>query len=373
MTQRSPATRRKIAWLGAGSSIHTVRWTRALAERGHEVHLLSAHAFHPDLDPRVHRQPLPVPAPAGYLLNAFALRSALAVLGPDLLHAHYATGYGTLATLGGFHPRVLSVWGSDVFLFPERSALHRALVMRNLRGADAICSTSRAMAEHTHRLVPERPAPEVVPFGVDTDAFRPSSEPRDPGRLVVGTVKTLEARYGMDVLLDAFARVRQTLARDDPAAEARLHLRVVGEGSERAALARQARELGIEDRIELPGAVPHSEVPRALAGLDVYVAPSRSESFGVAVLEASACAVPVVVSDAGGLPEVVDDGRTGAIVPREDAGATAAAILALLVNPDLRRSQGEAGRAFVRERYEWGRCVSRLEEVYARLVGGSRS
>jgi glycosyltransferase involved in cell wall biosynthesis len=120
------------------------------------------------------------------------------------------------------------------------------------------------------------------------------------------------------------------------------------------------------------GPVPHAEVAGWLNRMDIYVAVSRldSESFGVAVLEASACALPVVVSDAGGLPEVVVHNETGLVVPREDPASLAQALERLVADADLRRAFGAAGRKRVRQHYEWTRSVDRMLAVLEAVSGG---
>ena len=111
-------------------------------------------------------------------------------------------------------------------------------------------------------------------------------------------------------------------------------------------------------------------MPNELAKLDVYVALSRldSESFGVAIIEAGAARRPVVVSDAGGLPEVTIEGTTGLVVPRENPQAAADAIEKLVLNPELRVSMGEAGRKHVAETYSWDACLEKMMEVLETAV-----
>jgi len=104
--------------------------------------------------------------------------------------------------------------------------------------------------------------------------------------------------------------------------------------------------------------------------MDIYVAVSvsESESFGVAIIEASACGLPVIVSDVGGLPEVVVANKTGLIVRREDVSGTAEAIIKLVRDRDLREQMGLNGRLHVQENYEWSKNVSQMEEVYAKVI-----
>jgi L-malate glycosyltransferase len=356
----------KIAFLALRHAIHTVRWVNALAERGHSVHLLSSTSHGDPLHEKVTFHKLPVSPPAGYFLNVGVLKQHLKTLEPDLLNAHFASGYGTLARLCNFHPYVLSVWGSDVFDFPAKSFLHRSLVRDNLKAADWICSTSQVMAEQTKRVFPDVRHLSVVPFGIDTNVFKPD-RPKEKDTFTIGTVKTLASKYGVDLLLLAFAKLRQQLP---PNLVAKLRLLIVGGGPDQEKLVSLARQLEIQDVTTFTGAVPHASVVHYLNQLDVYVALSRldSESFGVAILEASACGLPVVVSDVGGLPEVVKQGQTGFIVPREDVGAAVQALAKLANDKGLRRQLGAAGRTFVQTAYEWELNVTEMETVYQNVL-----
>lgn len=337
----------RVVMLAPASVIHTQRWVEALAARGLEVVLATQHADPAWTVPAgVRVVHLPYGGAVGYFRNVPALRRLLRKEQPALLHAHYASGYGTTAALVGFHPWLISVWGSDVYDFPAEGRIKKWWLRRNLRCADAIASTSHAMARQVQRLAPECRDISVTPFGIDTQRFAP--QPQAHEGVVIGTVKTLAPKYGIDVLLRAFALLvaqgRSTLS-----------LIIVGSGPQRGELEALATSLGIVAQVRFVGAVPHSEVPQWLNRLDVYVAVSRldSESFGVAVIEASACGLPVVVSDAGGLPEVVAAGETGLVVPREDPKALALALAELVDSSVLRSRLGEAGRHRVVERYGW--------------------
>ncbi len=383
--------------LGAGSAIHTQRWANGLAAAaGVEVVCVSQHDFLPQAwDERVVRERLPRSGAAGYFINCRAVARLFERHRCDILNAHYGTGYGLLATMSGVRPRLVSVWGSDVYDFPAASPLHRALLRRVLLGADRVASTSRAMARQVERVVGgagrlSQPV-AITPFGVDTIRFAPDtavaggataaagadgaaavpprSQPARP--LVVGTVKVLAPKYGIDTLIRAFALL--------PAAASPLSpmsppppplLRLVGDGPQRAELEALALQLGIADRVQFTGAVAHADVPAALRGFDVFAAASRldSESFGVAVVEASACGLPVAVTRVGGLPEVVREGETGILVERDDPPALAAALARLLASAALRRRLGSAGRAWVRSEYEWSDSVARMVEVYRGLA-----
>ena len=172
----------------------------------------------------------------------------------------------------------------------------------------------KAMARETREICPTLDPIYITPFGVDTNKFFPqtgSNAQRNDRSFVVGTVKNLEEKYGIDRLIQMFAILQKKLTEDQTETGREPTLLIVGGGPERGAYERLAQHCGVSDRTTFVGNVPHDEVPSYLRKIDVYVALSRYESFGVAVIEASACGCPVVVSDVGGLPEVVHDGDNG--------------------------------------------------------------
>jgi L-malate glycosyltransferase len=360
----------RIALLGPANSIHLQRWAAALVARGHAVSVVSQHRAPRSLLPQAADVCwLPRESQLGYFSNALALRRHLASWRPDLLNVHYASGYGTSGALAAFRPTLLSVWGSDVYDFPYESAIKGWLLRSVLRRATAIASTSHAMAAQVRRLTPERRDIAVTPFGVDLSRF--SARPSSQGPLTIGIVKSLAHKYGVDLLLRAFAGLCGDA--QVQAAQPACRLLIVGDGPQRDQLVRLAAQLGIAERTQFVGAVAHADVPHCLHQLDIYAAPSRldSESFGVAVIEAGACGLPVVVSDVGGLPEVVVAGETGLVVPRDDVPALQAALKCLVLDPALRERLGAAGRAHVEREYEWGHCVDLMERCYADTIAAS--
>ncbi len=353
-----------VLQIADAGSIHTVRWVNAIAGRGWAVHLLSIRPPREPLASGVTVHAAPWPAPAGYFLNAPFVRRTEAAVRPDLVHAHYVSGYGTLAALADRHPLILSVWGSDVYEFPATSPLHAWLVRRNLGKAELVLSTSEVMARHAGRYT-ARPI-EVTPFGIDLERFRPRTvaSPYAPDDIVVGTVKTLAEKYGTEYLVRAFALVKAR----HPGLP--LKLLLVGGGPQEAALRQLVAALGLEAVTRFTGRVGHAEVAdyQNMLSVSVSVSTQDSESFGVAVLEASACGKPVVVSSVGGLPEVVEDGVTGLVVPPRDPQRTAEAIERLVTDAALRARMGPAGRERVARRYDWERCVDRMLELYGSLL-----
>lgn len=359
----------EIIILASVNSIHALRWANALSRRGHKLHFISSHDGKEKLNSNIKFHKLRYSSPGGYFLNLMSLKELMKQINPDILHAHYASGYGTLGRLSGFSPYVLSVWGSDVYDFPKKSPFHRLLIEKNLCAADWVCSTSQVMAKHTLSLCPKITNLSVTPFGIDVNKFAPSLACNNlSSAITIGTVKTLTPVYGIDILIKAFAQARRTVATSSPKLANNLRLLIVGDGSERKKLELLAKDVGIKDITNFTGCVSHIEVPAYMNQLDIYVAVSRLESFGVAVLEASACRLPVIVSNIGGLPEVVLNEITGIIVERENIQATANALVRLIEDSTLRDRMGKAGRKYVIEQYEWEENVTRMEKVYEQVL-----
>jgi glycosyltransferase involved in cell wall biosynthesis len=268
-----------------------------------------------------------------------------------------------IGTLGGFRPYVLSVWGSDILVFPAGSRLRRLLIKYPLGRANLILTTSMAMAREARRYTSGRV--EVTPFGVDVDRFRPGTAERRlfrPDDVVVGTVKALYPEYGVDSLIEAFRIVRARRP------GVRLKLLTVGGGPQERALKGAIRARGLEGDTLFSGHVDYDAVPDYYRALTVYVALSQTEGFGVSIAEACASGKPVVVSAAGGLPEVVDDGVTGFVVPVGDVERAANAIERLVVDERLREAMGRAGRQRVERLYDWKDSIERMLRVYGDVL-----
>jgi glycosyltransferase involved in cell wall biosynthesis len=351
-----------LCFLSDAGSVHTQKWVRAFVGKGYKITVLSLRSAHIEGADVINLRPSRRLGKLGYLAVIGKVRSYVHSLQPDLLHAHYATSYGVLGALCRYRPFMISVWGSDVFDFPKKSFLHRALLKFNLNSADIIGSTSRIMATET-ALYTHRPI-HITPFGVDTALFTPKKDtlPSVEKELTLGIVKKLEPKYGVHILLEVFIH----LASRYPKAR----LLIVGSGSQENALRRRAEESGLNHRITFVPEQPHHMIPELLHKIDIFVAPSTlaSESFGVAIVEASACGIPVVASRIGGLPEVIEDNKTGYLATPNNIDEFAQAISRLIESSSLRAEVGKNGRAFVLQKYAWHESVNIMEKLYKYLL-----
>jgi L-malate glycosyltransferase len=364
----------KVLLLSDINSIHTRRWATALREKGLEVGIFSFTRLvgkgdaYKGIEVFSHGIPdkflegLNVRGKLRYFTSLSRLKKVIRSFKPDILHAHYAYNYGTLGALSGFHPFILSVWGSDIYKFPKGSRMKEWLIRRNLEKADRILSTSHAMAEETRKYTDKNI--DVTPFGIDLSKFRPYPVEREfpEGSIVIGTTKALEKIYGIEFLVEAFGRVRKAHR------GLSLKLLICSNGSQETMLREKVHNLGLEEDVAFIGNVPHEQIPDWLNKMDIYAAPSVSESFGVAIIEASACEIPVVVSDVGGLKEVVHDGVTGFRVPQGDMDKAIEAFTRLIIDPGLRKEMGKNGRERVRKLYDWNDNVNTMITIYQQAL-----
>ena len=389
----------RIVYLADAPYPHTQRWVQHFAAAGHECHVISFRPAEIEGATVHHVNGVERLGKARYLLHARRVARLVHDLQPDLLHALHLTSYGFLGSTSGFHPFLLSVWGTDILEAPRLTPFHRWLTRHALARADAVTATGLHLALETTRYTPAGTPVTVVPYGVDLQRFTPlqgapgvnATEPSSPERVplssqgeglgvripplsasgegaggrgrptVIGTTARLSPEKGLPYLIDAFARLRNRYGD-------RVRLRIAGEGPDRGALEQQIARLDLGSAVELSGWLEHDDIPAFLHGLDIFALPSTWEGFGVSAVEASATGLPVVASNIHGIPDAVLDGKTGLLVPPKDPAALATALGRLVDDPVLRTRLGAAGRAFVARNYDWQQNVRQMERLYETMT-----
>ena len=369
----------KILLISGAEVPHTMKWAAGLSSLGIDVGVYTlgdydheyykknnVTVFQDDRGNNIYKQSCGSLKKIEYFRYVKKLKKIIREFNPDILHAHYASGNALLGALTGFHPYVISVWGSDVYEFPQKSILHRMILKFNLSKADKILSTSHVMAKETSRYTNKEIV--VIPFGIDLNVFKPLNLPIRKGYsnddIIIGTIKTLEEKYGVEYLIRAFSIVKER-HKNLP-----LKLLIVGGGSLLEKLKSLAQELSISSDVIFTGRIPWAKVPYYdnIIDIPVFLSTVDSESFGVAIIEASACEKPVIVSDVGGLPEVVDNEETGFVVPRKNEYAAAEAIERLIVDFGLRVSIGKKGREKIKRYYDWNENLNQMIKVYKNIL-----
>lgn len=293
-------------------------------------------------------------------------RVARALRGMDVVHAQ------------GLAPPTLTLWALRVAMAPVLVGTFHTYFEGRHYGYTHFLAYARNTLERTDRLIavsepcitavrPYFPDAsfQVIPNGVDTELYRPlrhdEARPAGPPRILF--MGRFDPRNGLDTMLEA-ARILQDEGRD-------FVLQVVGDGPLRPVYHRQARGLGIWDRIEWLGLLD-KERPRLYREATVFACPCVLASFGVVLLEAMASGTPIVCADNIGFRQVIRDGAPGRFAAPGDAGELAAGIGALLDDAELRRDWAGRGRAIAVESYSWREIARRVEDVYREIADAKR-
>lgn len=364
----------KILFLSAGNSVHTVKWVNALSERGHDVALVYNKGHEPVkdvLNRHIKCYCLKYSGSAGYYLNAECLKKVVGEIRPDVINAHYASGYGTLVRISRVGPVLLSVWGSDAYDFPYESKLKNRIFKKNIIHATMLASTSECMAEQIRKVMGTSNLDiSITPFGVDLKLFSPDTykRPKAEHSIVIGNIKSLEPIYGIDKLIHAVNILLKRLD-NGTACDKSIILKIYGTGSQKEELQKLVSALGLDEVVCFQGSILNTDVPKALAEMDIFCVTSRKESFGVAVVEAMAMKLPVVATNAEGFREVIEDNNTGIIIEEYDEERIADALERLVLDKPLRQKYGESGRKRAEELYDWNKNVDTMEALYKKVKG----
>lgn len=366
----------KVLVLGNGDSIHVEKWVNGLVEKGVEIVLFSLNDF--DREKYSNSSKLSLFSfglngesyfkkggslnKINYLRVLPTLKKIIKEHQPDLVHSHFCSSYGSIGALLKFHPYIVSVWGSDIYDFPKHNPFFKRVVKFTLKRADMILSTSNVMAKETSKYTKKKI--EVTPFGVDTSVFKKQSVEKEEDEIIIGTIKKLDYKYGIDTLIDSF----DELIKRNPTKN--LKLEIVGIGPDEKKLKELVVQKHLTDHIRFIGFIPNTEVPKYLNRFDVYVALSRldSESFGVAIVEAMACETPVVVSNVDGFSEVVVNNFCGFIVPKENPKQAADKIEEIISNQDIKNKFAKNGRQRVINNYNWSDNLQLMTSLYEQAI-----
>jgi N-acetyl-alpha-D-glucosaminyl L-malate synthase BshA len=347
----------------------------ALARRGHEIHFITyAQPFRlPAFSPRIYfhevdvgRYPL-FEYPPYDLALAVRMHEVVLAHKLDLLHVHYAIPHATSAwiareMLAPTRPdiRVLTtLHGTDITIVGQDPSFH-AITKFSIEQSDGLTAVSRFLQRETVRAFGCTGCQiEVIPNFIDPDvydrtkykaALRDQFRPSD--RVLMHISNFRPVKRVRDVVR-VFARVRQ----DVPSV-----LVMVGDGPDRVHAEAEARELGVEQEVFFLGKI--ETVAPLLSAADLFLLPTQSESFGLSALEALASGVPVIGTQAGGLPEVVRDGETGRLCAVGDIDSMARAAIDILRDRDRWQAMSSLAARDARERFSIDDVVEQYESFY---------
>ena len=359
----------KICYI-ATKSIHTRRWVEYFAEKGHDVHLIT-----PEYDDikgvKVH-EVNPKVSKLSPLFKAIIIRNLVRKIKPDILHAHQVVPFGLYGALSRFHPFVVSPWGSDIAVFPEKSGIHRSLVKYVLKKADVISAVNRIIKSRLMELKCSKD--KIVPLqvaSVDTDKFHPSKKSKSlikaidaENDFLVVSARWFKPIYHVDVFIRAIPYVLERLSN--------AKFIIIGGGYLEDKLKDLSKQLKIEKNILFVGKVCHEDMTKYLASADLYVDTFVSVSamwdessidetcgIGTTSLEAMSCGVPVLIAN----KNRIDKYPYRTYRPLDHADL-AEQIVKLLKNKELRKQMKKDARDFAIRNGDTTTAMKKWEKFY---------
>ncbi|MBI3323189.1 MAG: glycosyltransferase family 4 protein [Candidatus Omnitrophica bacterium] len=351
-----------------GIPVYVVSLARGLKRNGHQPVVLSNGGW---MEKRLLEEGVPnivVPCRTSSELNPKLwfkvfprLLRAIREERPHLLHAHtrvtqvlgwaasLLTRVPLVTTCHGLYKyrigrRIFRCWGGSVMAISEPS-MQRLVEQYKLAPPHQVALIWNGVdVEH----FTQAPAPEKVEWFRQTNGLR--------GDPIIGGIARLSPIKGLNYLL----RAVPALLIDFP----RLQVLLVGDGPERAGLVRLSYELGIADHVVISHPIEDTRIP--MATMRAFVAPALEEGFGLSIVEAMAAGVPVIAADVGGPSRVIENGRSGFLVPPGDSPSVGLAIRSLLTDPALHGRIASAARERARREFDMRRVVQQVERVYER-------
>lgn len=370
----------RIVYLSRGQTIHDQRFLEQMNRRGYDVHFISYYPAEVVQVPGVkiyhfsdYQQVAPFPRFRA-LQYRHHLKKLLHQIKPDVLHSGWLPDHGFYGAISGFHPTVSMVWGSDVLLDPQRGLSYYWRIRYTLAQADQIISNAEHLKARTIELARCDPGKiTLFPFGIELDTFHPDPSARAQVRQRYGWEeneilimnRNFKSIYGIEYFLDALPAVLR--------AHPSVRVFLGGSGDTEAALRERVQRLGLGSQVRFLGRVTSKEMAAHLNAADVYVSTSLSDGTSSSLLEAFACALPVVVSDLPPNQEWIQNGVQGYRVPIRDSGAIAKTLIALLGNAQERQHMAKTNWALAQERADWNKNFSVLERLYQRMIDAHRN
>lgn len=359
-----------------GSGVVATELGIQLAQRGHVVHFIANQKpfrlghFHPNIffhEVDVPNYPVFIHPP--YLMSmANTIKQVDDYYGLDILHAHYAVPHATAIwmgreMLGRRIPLITTLHGTDITLMGEEPNL-REINAFSVKQSDAVTAVSNSLKQQALEVVDldERLVriynfiDESLCVRLEVQDIRQKLGIGEHEKIVIHTSNFRPVKRVTDII-SIFKGITLEM-------EARLLL--IGEGPDLLSARDQVMQLGLEDRVLFLGT--QSEVMELLSLGDLFLLPSEKESFGLAALEAMACGTPVVASDAGGIPEVIQDGITGYICPIGDISCMIEKSLSILKDPVKQQQMALAGQAWARSEFGADKIVPQYIALYERLL-----
>lgn len=361
----------KICFLAGANSIHSKKWIEYFAKNGYEIHWLS-------LTPnqigevegvKFYRLKEFGSKPFDILFNAMSVKRLIKKIKPDVLHAHYAGVNGVLGALSGFHPFILTAWGSDIF-FAGRSKIKKYLIKFALNKADLITCNGESLKDEMVRMGTKLQKIRFIYWGIDIKKFGPRPKDGELRRALgifdapmIISLRNFEPLYDIETLINSVPLVLKYFPK--------ARFVIAGQGSKEADFKKMAESLGVTGNIIFAGWISQDELPRYLTTADILVSTSLSDGgLSQGTGQAMACEIPIITTGLEVNKELIRDGENGFLFPIKDSRLLAEKIIVLLKDEKLRTKLGKEGRRTIEDKLNYHKEMGKAENLYNELAGG---
>lgn len=356
----------KICLIADGRSTHTQRWAEYFSDR-HEVHLITydpvgfgisgvtEHVVHSAFSNLY----------LSFWPRHMKIRRLIREIDPDIVHAHFITKYGfhLPKKSGRKFPVVVSAWGDDILILPKKSRIIKYFTGRALCSADLVYAVSEDIKKHIlakYRI--ESSKVHHMPLGVDTSVFAPATGTGAPDgdEIIVFSNRGFFPVYNMATMIRGFARAWRE--------NGRLRLVLRGEGPELADTRRLAESEEVSGAVTFLTRTGIDQVPLDYRLADIFVSTAVSDGTPVSLLEAMASGLPCIATAVGGVPEWIEDGVNGVLIPPRDPAILAEKILLLASDREMGKRLSERARDLVVEKGDCRFLMEQAEKDYDGLI-----
>jgi glycosyltransferase involved in cell wall biosynthesis len=360
----------KILFLSDAKSYHTKRWVDYFVERGHQCFLVSLEKGIPTQAEEFFINYKIFPSFLKYPLSVRKIKKIAEKIKPDLINAHFVPGYGLVGALLGQNPLVVSTWGSDILISPQKSFLHKLRTKYILKKADLITTDAKILTQAILDLGIEGKKVVENPMGVDKNLVSGYEKKRfdstyleEKKNFIILSNRRLEPVYDVITLLKTVPSVIKE-------AQKKIKFVIVGEGSQKHRLIKFAQDLNVGKYVEFKGELSREDLLDCYKDSDIYISTSLSDSTSVSLLEALALGPLPIVTDIPGNREWIEDKKNGFLFPISDHQALAKQIIYAINKFTDWIDFREKNVSLIKKKAIWEDNMKVVEREFLRLLGG---
>ena len=372
--ERGGDKKMKLCYLADGRSIHTKRWIQYFVNT-HEIELITLDyneddkmtisiKDYEDMGVKVHKIKRGV---SSLVSSPFKIRTLIKKIQPDIIHSFFVTHYGFLGACSGFHPLVVSPWGSDIGRDITNSKMFRFTVKYALKHADLIQCMDESFVTRIKDLVGDRQSIQLIKEGIDTTMFASSKNNNENGKIRILCLRKIQSPYNVELLIQTIPKIVKV--------HKNVEFVLLYNGKDLLKAIATIDILRINRYVKFIDVMSNDKVATILNDCDIYVDTFYNETSGSGIgktaLEAMSCELPVVLSNTNGIELHIKHNENGYIYTGGDSDSLAIAIndlIGQLGNSDLRAEIGKHARKYVVEHQDFNNNMKIMEKRYERLM-----